>query len=264
MPKDKRAEIIRVEGLCKFFGMMQVLKSIDLTVCYGETVVLLGASGSGKSTLLRCINFLEVPDAGRVFLDGTPVGVCDLKGTSTVRYTEVELQRLRTRVGMVFQQFNLFPHMTALQNVMAGQIAVLRRSKADAADRGRKLLDRVGLGEKANEYPSRLSGGQQQRVAIARALAMDPEVVLFDEVTSSLDPELVGEVLNVMQSLREEGVTMVIVTHELGFAYHVADRVAFLSSGTIYEEGRPDQVLCAPVGKFTQQFLARHTQFRLP
>jgi polar amino acid transport system ATP-binding protein len=255
-------EVLRIEGLRKSFGALEVLSGIDLAVARGQTVVLLGASGSGKSTLLRCVNFLETPSAGRIVLDGVPVGADGPGGR--IRYPEAMLQKLRARVGMVFQQFNLFPHMTALQNVMAGQVAVLRRSKKEAAERGRSLLARVGLAGKADEYPSRLSGGQQQRVAIARSLAMDPEVMLFDEVTSALDPELVGEVLRVMQSLREDGMTMMIVTHELGFAYHVADRVVFLSQGEVHEEGPPEQVLRAPRQPMTQQFLAGHTQFRLP
>ena len=184
--------------------------------------MLLGSSGSGKSTLLRCVNFMEIPTAGRVLIHGEVVGN-EQKGK--MHYRERDLCALRTRIGMVFQHFNLFPHMTVLQNVMEGQVTVLKRVKCEAEDKARGQLDRVGLADKADEYPARLSGGQKQRVAIARALAMDPDVMLFDEVTSALDPELVGEVLKTMRQLAEEGMTMIVVTHELGFAYHVANRV---------------------------------------
>ncbi len=254
-------EILRLEALHKRFGDNEVLSGIDLTVKRSETIVLLGASGSGKSTLLRCINFLETPTAGRIHFDGKPVGT-EVKGG--IRYQESELNRLRMRIGMVFQQFNLFPHMTALANVMEGQVTVLGRRRAEARDRAMALLEKVGLGDKAESYPARLSGGQQQRVAIARALAMDPAIMLFDEATSALDPELVGEVLRTMRALSEEGMTMVVVTHELGFAYHVADRAIFLHSGRIHEEGRPQDVLMHPKQQRTREFLEGHTQFRLP
>jgi polar amino acid transport system ATP-binding protein len=254
-------EILRLESLRKRFGDNEVLSGIDLTVNRGETVVLLGASGSGKSTLLRCINFLEMPSAGRVHFDGKPVGA-EVRGS--VRYQESELNRVRTQIGMVFQQFNLFPHMTALANVMEGQVTVLGRGRAEARDRALALLEKVGLADKAESFPARLSGGQQQRVAIARALAMDPAIMLFDEATSALDPELVGEVLRTMRALSEEGMTMVVVTHELGFAYHVADRVIFLHGGQIHEEGRPQDVLMHPKQQRTREFLEGHTQFRLP
>jgi len=259
-------DAINIVKLHKSFGPLEVLKGIDLNVQRGETVVILGASGSGKSTLLRCINFLEIPTAGRIYLKGKLIGT-PINGdpnASLLQYRDKELQAVRTAVGMVFQHFNLFPHMTALQNVMEGQVTVLGRKKAEAAERGRNLLAKVGLAEKADEYPARLSGGQQQRVAIARALAMDPDVMLFDEVTSALDPELVGEVLRVMRSLRDDGMTMVIVTHELGFAYHVADRVIFLNQGEIYEAGPPAEVLGRPQREKTIQFLNGHNQFRLP
>ncbi|MGE3150436.1 MAG: amino acid ABC transporter ATP-binding protein [Pseudorhodoplanes sp.] len=266
MPADTQtggSEILRVEGLKKSFGTVEILRGIDLSVRKGETIVLIGASGSGKSTLLRCINFLELPSAGRIVVDGQPVGTAS-GPNDTVRYSDAELRKVRTKVGMVFQHFNLFPHMTALQNVMEGQTTVLKRSKADAEKRARELLQKVGLADKADAYPARLSGGQQQRVAISRALAMDPDVMLFDEVTSALDPELVGEVLRVMRTLRDEGMTMLIVTHELGFGYHIAHRVMFLHQGAIHEQGTPDQVLVHPKNERTRQFLEGHGQFRLP
>ena len=228
----------------------------------GETITLLGASGSGKSTLLRCLNFLEMPTGGRIIFGGQQVG--REVGNGSVSYSESDLTAVRRRVGMVFQQFNLFPHRTALENIMEGQVTVLKRSREEAADRGRKLLAKVGLPDKADAYPARLSGGQQQRVAIARALAMDPEVMLFDEATSALDPELVGEVLRTMRSLAEEGMTMLVVTHELGFAYHVAHRVVFLHQGVVLEEGTPRELLLNPKEARLQEFLDGHGQFRLP
>jgi len=254
-------ELVRVEDLHKSFGTLEVLKGIDLTVKSGETTVLLGSSGSGKSTLLRCINFMETPTSGRVYLNGEAIGT-DVRGK--VRYKEADLCKLRTRIGMVFQHFNLFPHMTVLQNVMEGQVTVLNRSKAEAAEKSMAQLERVGLAEKAKEYPSRLSGGQKQRVAIARALAMDPDVMLFDEVTSALDPELVGEVLKTMRQLAEEGMTMICVTHELGFAYHVAQRVLFLNEGTIHEQGEPHDLLRNPQTQRMREFLDGHALFKLP
>jgi polar amino acid transport system ATP-binding protein len=259
-------EILRIDGLRKSFGTLEVLKGIDLTILRGETVVILGASGSGKSTLLRCVNFLEIPTAGRVVFDGQPVGVQSVgrDGRRVVRHPEADLCRLRARVGMVFQHFNLFPHMTALRNVMEGQVTVLRRPRSEAERKAREVLAKVGLSEKAEEYPARLSGGQQQRVAIARALAMDPDVMLFDEVTSALDPELVGEVLRTMRALSDEGMTMLIVTHEVGFAYHVADRVIFLHDGLIHEQGPPGEVLLRPRQERTREFLEGHGLFRLP
>ena len=255
-------EILRADGLHKSFGDHEVLKGIDLSVRKGEVLVLLGASGSGKSTLLRCLNFLEMPTGGRISLDGVELGIADVSGT--VRYSEREMVATRRRLGMVFQQFNLWPHMTALENVIEAQVTVLRRPKDEALKRARALLDKVGLGAKADSYPSRLSGGQQQRVAIARALAMDPELMLFDEPTSALDPELVGEVLQTMRSLAEEGMTMIVVTHELGFAYHVASRVIFLGDGRVMEQGTPQQVLLAPTQPRTREFMAGHSHFRLP
>ena len=254
-------EIVRIENLHKRFDKLEVLKGIDLAVAAGETVVLLGASGSGKSTLLRCINFMEIPTDGRVYLHGSIVG--DMHNEKVV-YDEKKLCKLRARIGMVFQHFNLFPHKTVLGNVMEGQLTVLKRSKSEAESKARDQLQRVGLLEKADEYPARLSGGQKQRVAIARALAMDPDVMLFDEVTSALDPELVGEVLKTMRQLAEEGMTMVIVTHELGFAYHVANRVLFLDDGVILEEGIPREILKNPGTKRMKEFLDGHSLFKLP
>ena len=256
------SEILRVEGLRKSFGDNEVLKGIDLTINKGETVVLLGASGSGKSTLLRCLNFLEIPTGGRITFQGESLGSAGRDGA--VQYSERQMVATRRRLGMVFQQFNLFPHMTALQNVVEAQVTVLKRSRAEAEKRARHLLDKVGLGAKGDSYPARLSGGQQQRVAIARALAMDPELMLFDEATSALDPELVGEVLQTMRALAEEGMTMVVVTHELGFAYHVASRVIFLDQGRILEQGPPKSVLLEPRESRTREFMAGHGQFRLP
>ena len=255
------AEILRIENLHKRFGDLEVLKGIDLTVESGETVVLLGSSGSGKSTLLRCVNFMELPTDGRVYLHGELVGTD--RGGSMV-YRERDLCALRTRIGMVFQHFNLFPHMTVLQNVMEGPVTVLKRGRRQAEDDAMAQLARVGLADKAAEYPARLSGGQKQRVAIARALAMDPDVMLFDEVTSALDPELVGEVLKSMRQLSEEGMTMLVVTHELGFAYHVGSRVLFLNEGAILEQGRPQDVLKNPRNRRMREFLDGHSLFRLP
>jgi polar amino acid transport system ATP-binding protein len=250
--------ILRVRGLTKRFGDVEVLHGIDLDVEPGERIAILGASGSGKSTMLRCLNFMETPTAGSVELDGKVIGT--ERGSARV-YRESELTVVRQRVGMVFQQFNLFPHMTAAGNVMEGLRTVRGKSKAEARARADKELARVGLAEKAETFPAHLSGGQKQRVAIARALAMDPEVLLFDEPTSALDPELVGEVLGVIRSLAEEGRTMLLVTHELGFAYHVATRVIFLADGKIHEQGTPDEILKTPKEARTRAFLESHRQF---
>ncbi|MCW5730998.1 MAG: amino acid ABC transporter ATP-binding protein [Alphaproteobacteria bacterium] len=255
--------MLRVGGLEKRFGENAVLRGIDLEVTAGDRIAIIGASGSGKSTLLRCLNFMELPTAGRIELDGVAVGSERRRGDGSIErvYAEAELTRLRRRIGMVFQQFNLFPHMTAIGNVMEGLRTVLRRPAAEARARALVELTRVGLADKAEEYPARLSGGQKQRVAIARALALDPEILLFDEPTSSLDPELVGEVLAVIRSLAEEGRTMLLVTHELGFAYHFASRVLFLADGVIHEQGSPEEVLKHPREARTQAFLARHRAF---
>ena len=251
--------VLAVEGLRKSFGTNEVLKGIDLKVGAGERIAILGSSGSGKSTFLRCINFMETPSAGRIALDGTPIGTEGRNGTLTAK--SGELRRLRTRVGMIFQQFNLFPHMSVLENVMEGPVTVKGLPKAEARAKAQDYLKRVGLAEKADQYPQRLSGGQQQRVAIARALAMEPEILLFDEPTSSLDPELVGEVLDVILGLSKEGRTMLLVTHELGFAYHFATRVLFLHEGRIHEQGTPDEVLKNPREERTQAFLHRFSAF---
>ncbi len=255
--------LVRVGGLRKVFGTHEVLRGIDLDVARGNRIAILGASGSGKSTLLRCLNFMETPTAGTVELDGQAIGrmVGNGSGKGTRHYDEAELTRVRQRVGMVFQQFNLFPHKTALDNVTEALRTVKRVPAAQARMRGLQELERVGLADKADQYPARLSGGQKQRVAIARALAMDPEVLLFDEPTSALDPELVGEVLRVIRALAEEGRTMLLVTHEIGFAYHVANRIVFIADGVIHEQGTPDQVLKHPSQPKTQQFLARHREF---
>lgn len=255
------AEALRAEKMCKSFGDLQVLKDVDLKIEKGETVVLIGASGSGKSTLLRCLNFMEIPTSGRLILSGKPVGE-DAKGQ--VRYRERDLAPIRARVGMVFQHFNLFPHMTAAENVMEGPRTVLGLDKSTRPQRAKKYLEKVGMAEKADAYPAHLSGGQQQRVAIARALAMEPEIMLFDEATSALDPELVGEVLDTMKELADEGITMVVVTHELGFAYSVADRVLFLHGGGVLEEGSPSDVLTRPRMPATQRFLRGHGRFSMP
>ncbi|MET3382036.1 amino acid ABC transporter ATP-binding protein [Variovorax paradoxus] len=256
--------IIRITGLHKRFGDNHVLRGIDLDVQKGDKIAILGSSGSGKSTLLRCLNFMEMPSAGRIELGGKTIGKPARSSTQAdlqMSYAAGELPEVRKRVGMVFQQFNLFPHMSVLANVMEGLITVLRMPADEARARSMAQLEKVGMAHKADAYPGRLSGGQQQRVAIARALAMDPEVLLFDEPTSSLDPELVGEVLNVIRDLAQEGRTMLLVTHELGFAYHYANRVLFLADGQFYETGTPDEVLKHPQRERTQRFLERFTAF---
>jgi polar amino acid transport system ATP-binding protein len=238
--------MLQLKGVAKRFGRLEVLRGINLGVAKGEAVCVLGPSGSGKSTLLRCINLLEPPDEGEILLEGTEI--CGENATTEVDY-------VRRRVGMVFQQFNLFPHKSAIENVALAQQTVLGRSNAEARKKAAGLLERVGLGDKLNEYPDRLSGGQQQRVAIARALAMDPHVMLFDEVTSALDPELIKEVLDVMRELADEGMTMLVVTHEIGFARDVGDRVVFMDGGVIVEEGPAKQVIEQPKEERTKRFL---------
>ena len=252
--------ILSAQDLRKAFGPLEVLKGIDLDVRPGERIAIIGGSGSGKSTLLRCLNFMELPTGGRIVLDGTLIG--EARGDA-VRYSERQLIDVRRRVGMVFQQFNLFPHMTALGNVMEGLVTVDRMAKTEARDRAEEELDRVGLSDKLDVYPSRLSGGQQQRVAIARALAMRPEVMLFDEPTSSLDPELVSEVLRTIRQLADEGRTMILVTHELGFAYRFATRVLYLLDGVVHEDGTSEQVFRNPQREETRAFIDRTSEFAL-
>jgi len=244
--------MIRLEGIHKRFGALEVLKGVDLHVAKGEVVCILGPSGSGKSTFLRCVNLLEPPEKGDIYIEGNDI--CKGPGSGSGEQSW-KLDFVRQRVGIVFQQFNLFPHKTALQNVTLAQEKVLGRSSQEARAKATELLERVGLGDKLGQYPERLSGGQQQRVAIARALAMDPHVMLFDEVTSALDPELVKEVLDTMRELAEEGMTMIVVTHEIGFAREVADRVIFMDGGVIVEEGPPAEVLENPKEERTKQFL---------
>jgi polar amino acid transport system ATP-binding protein len=236
--------MIDVRNLSKSFGKLDVLKNIDLQVNEQEVVVLIGASGSGKSTLLRCLNFLEVAEQGEVTIDSEKIDL-----------TKTNLNKVREKVGMVFQHFNLFPHKTVLENIIEAPIFVRKETKEAASAKAMTLLKKVGLADKANYYPEQLSGGQKQRVAIARALAMEPKVMLFDEPTSALDPELVGEVLQVMKDLAREGMTMVIVTHEMGFAREVADRVIMLADGNIIEEGHPSEIFVNPQHERTQRFL---------
>ena len=245
-PGPSGVEALRIEGLHKSFGDLEVLRGIDLVVAEHEVICLIGASGSGKSTLLRCINLIEEIDAGRIFVGGEEITA-----------PKVDVNRIRRRIGIVFQAFNLFPHMSVLDNVTLAPRKVRRRSQADAERDGLALLERFGLAEKARDYPDRLSGGQQQRVAIVRALGMQPDLLLLDEVTSALDPELVAEVLNVIRELAAGGMTMLIATHEMGFARDIADRVVFLDAGRILEDGPPDQIFGAPREERTQQFLRR-------
>lgn len=241
--------VVSIRNLNKSFGDNHVLRGIDLEVQRGEVVCIIGPSGSGKSTLLRCVNMLETPSHGTVVVLGN-----DLTDLDT------DLDAARAQIGMVFQSFNLFPHMSVLDNVCVAQQKVLKRSSTDAQKIGRQLLERVGLSEKESAFPAQLSGGQQQRVAIARALAMNPQVMLFDEATSALDPELVGEVLNVMRGLADEGMTMLVVTHEMGFAANVASRVVFMDGGVIVEQGSPAQVINAPKEERTRAFLSNVQQ----
>ncbi len=257
MGKNGGEAVIRVHGLHKRFGANHVLRGIDLAVERGEVLVIIGPSGSGKSTLLRCLNFLEEYDAGEVWFGDDLVGYRKLPDGRLRRDRERHVAQLRAQMGMVFQSFNLFPYKTVIENVIEGPVIVQREPAASARERGLELLHKVGLADKADAYPSRISGGQQQRAAIARALAMRPKAMLFDEPTSALDPELVGEVLEVMKALAAEGMTMVIVTHEMNFAREVADRVVMMDEGLLVEEAPPAQIFSAPHQARTADFLRR-------
>ncbi|MBB3085280.1 amino acid ABC transporter ATP-binding protein [Geodermatophilus sabuli] len=253
---DGAQPMVRAEGVRKSFGQVEVLKGIDLDVQSGEVVCVIGPSGSGKSTFLRCINHLEQVTAGRLWVNGHLVGYRE-RGGKLYELRDKEVSAQRRDIGMVFQRFNLFPHMTALENVMEAPVQVKGVRKADARRRGIELLERVGLAERVHNYPNQLSGGQQQRVAIARALAMEPSLMLFDEPTSALDPELVGEVLDVMRGLAQSGMTMVVVTHEMGFAREVGDKLVFMDDGVVVEVGDPRQVLGDPQHVRTRAFLSK-------
>lgn len=247
-------EMVHAENVVKRFGHLAVLNGVDLSVRRRHVVVIIGPSGSGKTTLLRCINHLEKIDGGRIYVDGQLVGYREVNGR-LVEDSEKAIAHMRSQIGFVFQRFNLFPHKTALENVIEAPIYVLHQPRAEVTERAMALLKKVGLSEKANVYPHKLSGGQQQRVAIARALAMNPRLMLFDEATSALDPELVGEVLKVMRQLAEEGMTMVVVTHEMGFARDVADHVIFMDNGVIVEQGPPEQIFDHTQNERTRSFL---------
>ena len=248
--------MVKAESVCKSFGALQVLKGVTLEIDKGQVLVLVGPSGSGKSTFLRCINHLEQVNAGRLYVDGDLIGYRE-RGDKLHEMPPREAAKQRRNIGMVFQHFNLFPHRTALDNIIEAPIQVKGVKKAAAIARGKDLLEQVCLAEKATAYPAQLSGGQQQRVAIARALAMDPKLMLFDEPTSALDPELVGEVLAVMKKLASEGMTMVVVTHEMGFAREVADQLVFMDGGVIVESGKPREVLSNPQHERTKAFLSK-------
>ncbi|HEY9288258.1 MAG TPA: amino acid ABC transporter ATP-binding protein [Candidatus Dormibacteraeota bacterium] len=250
------APMVKAEAVHKNFGRLEVLRGINLEVQPREVMCMIGPSGSGKSTFLRCINHLEKIDAGRLSVDGALVGY-EQRGDRLYELRDEEVCRKRSEIGMVFQRFNLFPHMTALQNVIEAPLRVKKESREAAVARGRQLLERVGLAEKVQAYPNQLSGGQQQRVAIARALAMQPKLMLFDEPTSALDPELVGEVLDVMRRLAEDGMTMIVVTHEMGFAREVGDSLVFMDGGIVVEAGKPKDVIANPQHERTQAFLSK-------
>jgi len=247
---------VQAEGVRKSYGRFEALRGIDLEVARGQVTCLIGPSGSGKSTFLRCINHLEKVTAGRLSVDGELVGYRQ-HGGKLYELRDKEVCAKRAKIGMVFQRFNLFPHMTALENVTLGPVRVKHESRSAAEERARKLLDRVGLADKLASYPSQLSGGQQQRIAIARALAMEPSLMLFDEPTSALDPELVGDVLDVMRGLAEDGMTMIVVTHEMGFAREVADSLIFMDEGVVVETGQPREMLASPKNERTRSFLAK-------
>jgi len=246
VPTDERRKMVEMKGVVKYFGRLKALNQVSLDVNDGEKVVIIGPSGSGKSTLLRSINRLEEIDGGRIFVDG--INIYD---------PAVDINKVREEVGMVFQSFNVFPHKTVMQNLTLAQIVVRKRSKGEATERAMRLLRKVGITEKSDAYPNQLSGGQQQRVAIARSLAMDPKIMLFDEPTSALDPEMIGEVLDVMKTLAREGMTMVVVTHEMGFAREVADRIIFMDNGAILEQGTPEHFFTNPSQERTKLFLSQ-------
>ena len=246
MSPAKGEKLIEVKGLEKHFKHVEVLRGINIDICKGDVVAVIGPSGSGKSTFLRCLNLLEMPSSGKVIFEGTDI-----------MQRGVDINHIRQRMGMVFQQFNLFPHKTVLENITLAPVHLKVMTKEQANQRAMELLERVGLPEKANAYPASLSGGQKQRIAIVRALAMNPDVMLFDEPTSALDPEMVGEVLDVMKGLARDGMTMVVVTHEMGFAREVGDRVLFMDEGTIVEEGSPAQIFGNPQNQRTQDFLSK-------
>ncbi|MFE4836867.1 amino acid ABC transporter ATP-binding protein [Arthrobacter sp. NPDC056691] len=248
--------LVRIEDLHKYYGHHHVLRGIDLTVNQGEVAVVIGPSGSGKSTMLRCVNLLETISAGRVSVGGQLIGYREVNGRLHDLKTK-EIAAQRREIGMVFQRFNLFPHKTALMNVMEAPVQVKRQPREAARKKALELLDRVGLADRADHYPSQLSGGQQQRVAIARALAMEPELMLFDEPTSALDPELVGDVLNVMKDLAKSGMTMIVVTHEIGFAREVGDSLTFMDGGVVVETGDPREIIANPQHARTKEFLSR-------
>jgi polar amino acid transport system ATP-binding protein len=248
--------VMRAEDVHKRFGRLEVLKGVSLDVQQRETVCIIGPSGSGKTTFIRCINHLEKVDGGRITVNGQLIGYRQ-KGDKLAEDSEKSIARQRTQIGMVFQRFNLFPHKTALENVIEAPIRVLGQSREQAAEEGIRLLTRVGLADKTDTYPGKLSGGQQQRVAIARSLAMKPALILFDEPTSALDPEVTGEVLSVMEELAREGMTMIVVTHEMGFAREAADRVVMMDEGVIIEEGTPEHFFQAPEHERTKQFLSK-------
>src|SRR5437868_6149714 len=252
--KQNGTEMVRGEQIVKRFGHLTILNGVDLSVKRGQVVVVIGPSGSGKTTLLRCINHLEKIDGGRIYIDGELMGYREVKGR-LIEDREANIARIRAEVGFGFQRFNLFPHMTALENVIEAPIHVLHQPRPEVTERAQTLLAKVGLAEKAHVYPHKLSGGQQQRVAIARALAMNPKIMLFDEATSALDPELVGEVLKVMKQLAEEGMTMVVVTHEMGFARDVCSHVIFMDKAVIVEEGTPEQIFEHAQNERTRNFL---------
>ncbi|WP_119390888.1 amino acid ABC transporter ATP-binding protein [Taklimakanibacter lacteus] len=250
-------EVLKLRDICLRFGKAEVLRGVDLSVKQGEVVVIIGGSGSGKTSLLRCINLLNVPSSGSIVIDGETLFDLDRSGADKAGLKPAQVNRIRAQTGMVFQQFNLFPHMTALQNVMEAPVTVKRQNRQEVEKRARDLLAQMGLDQHVDKRPAQLSGGQQQRVAIARALAMDPKVMLFDEPTSALDPELVGEVLKAMVALARSGMTMMVVTHELGFALEIADRVIFIDQGLIAADGPPEQVLLHPEHPRLKQFVGR-------